>query len=165
MDHPIIVNAFANAKTRVSSEKEEEAPIIYMSFKRTGVFYKDTYWILTGTWNQVDTAIQKAYKAISGEKQDEHFERGDHNTLLDTPFDTWCCGECKFLNCDDKTVCGLKTVCECECEEKTACDEKTKVKCGSHWVPTEHNSMDDLKAYIDSIHRRESYRNYCIEYM
>lgn len=148
MDHPIIVNAFANAKQRASTEEEQE-PIIYMSFKRTGVFYKDTYCILTGTWSQVDTAIQNAYRAINAEKEEEDFERGDHNTLLDTPFETWCCGECKFLNCDDKTV----------------CDERTKVKCGSHWVPTEHKSIDDLKAYIDSIHRCESYRNYCIEYI
>jgi hypothetical protein len=142
MDHPTIVNAFANAKKRMPNN-----PMIYMSFKRTGIFYKDTYCILTGTWDDVDDAIQKNYKEISEEKEEDYFDRGDHNNLLDTPFDTWCCGECTFLNCDDKPV----------------CDEKTNVKCGSHWVSTEYKSKGDLQQFIDGINR--GYNDYSIEYM
>jgi len=139
MDHPIIVNAFDNAKQRTT---EGEEPIVYISFKRENIFYKDTYCILTGTWAEVVVAIENAYMEVNEAKKEEKFDRGDHNNLLDTPFDTWCCGECKLFSCDDKTF----------------------IKCGSNWKATEHASKAELEAYIQQI-KPGYYPTYCIEYM
>jgi hypothetical protein len=140
MDHPIIENAFANAKQRTA---EGDEPIIYISFKRPNMFYKDTYCILTGTWAEVVVAVENAYMEVNEAKQEQHFDRGDHNNLLDTPFDTWCCGECKLFSCDDKT----------------------QLKCGSNWIVTEHDSHAALETYIRQITAGDYYPRYCIEYM
>lgn len=47
MDHPIITNAFENAERRNESK-------IYITFKRDGIFYKDTYLILQGNKYEVE---------------------------------------------------------------------------------------------------------------
>ena len=145
MDHPSIVNAFANAKQRTP---EGEEPIIYISFKRPSIFYKDTYCILKGTWAEVVVAVENAYMEVNEAKQEKYFDRGDHNNLLDTPFDTWCCGECKLFSCQDKTN----------------CDDKTKLKCGSNWITTEHHSKTELETYLNNI-KLGYYPTYSIEYM
>jgi len=140
MNTPIIVNAFANAKKRSA---EDQDPVIYMTFKRSGIFYKDTYCILIGTWSEVALAIENAYTTLVLTQQEEHFDRGDHNNLADTPLDTWCCGDCI---------------------EQTNCDNNTIVKCGSNWDATEHASNADLDDYINSI-KPGYYPEYSIEYM
>jgi hypothetical protein len=145
MEHPSIITAFANAKQRTAAGQE---PSIYISFKRLNIFYKDTYCILTGTWAEVCVAVEHAYMKVNEEKQEEYFVRGDHNNLLDTPFDTWCSGECKLFSCQDK----LK------------CDDTTLVKCGSNWLTTEHDSKAALDTYIQQI-TPGHFQNYCIEYM
>ena len=151
MDHPFIVNAFANAKQRTA---EGQAPIVYLSFKRSGIFYKDTYCILTGTWAEVVVAIENAYTEVNKAKQEEHFCRGDHNNLLDTPFDTWCSGKCKRFSCDDQT----------QCDGQTQCDDQTHIKCGSNWLCTEHDSKTELEEYLNNI-KLGYYPSYSIEYM
>ena len=140
MNTSIIVNAFANAERRVTDGQE---PVIYVSFKRSSIFYKDTYCILVGTRKEVDLAIANAYKTVNAAKQEENFDLGDHNNLLDTPFDTWCCGDCM---------------------EKTNCDNNTSVKCGSNWDAIEHASQADLDDYINNI-KPGYYPMYSIEYM
>ena len=145
MEHPFIVTAFANAKQRTT---EGEEPIIYISFKRPNIFYKDTYCILKGTWTEVCVAVENAYMEFNKSKQDEYFDRGDHNNLIDTPFDTWCCGDCKIFRCDNKTQ----------------CEDKTLVKCGSNWISTEHKTKAELDTYIQQI-TPGYYPKYCIEYM
>lgn len=139
MDHPIIINAFANAKLRTARGQE---PTVYIIFKRPSIFYKYTYRILTGTWREVSVAVENAYRAMHAEKQEKHFDRGDQNNLLDTPFDTWCCGECKLFTCDDKT----------------------HVKCGSNWITIEHESKIELETYLNNI-KHTGNLSYSIEYM
>ena len=146
MDHPSIVTAFANAKQRTAKGEE---PIIYISFKRPNIFYKDTYCILKGTWAEVAVAVENAYMEVNEAKQEKYFVRGDHNNLLDTPFDTWCCGECKLFSC----------------QGKTKCDDNTTLKCGSNWISTEHESNAALDTYIRQIVPGDHYLRYCIEYM
>ena len=95
MNHQSIVTAFKNASRRGSTN-------IYLVYKRENQFYKDTYCILTGNRSDVNKAIINTYKEAAEEKRDN--ARGDHNNLLDTPFDTWCCGACICNNiqrCDD----------------------------------------------------------------
>jgi hypothetical protein len=157
MDHPIIVNAFENARER----NKMQEPKIYIICKRADIFYKDTYCILMGTWSEVNAAIQNAYKVVAEEKQEYGFNRGDHNELLDTPFDTWCCNECTIsAKCDDITKCDYIT----KCDDITKCEDKTAVKCGSHWTFSEYTSQAELEAYLGDI-KPGNYSNYCIEYM
>jgi len=139
MEHPSIVTAFANAKQRTAEGQE---PSIYISFKRPNIFYKDTYCILTGTWAEVCVAVENAYIEVNKAKQIEYFDRGEHNNLLDTPFDTWCSDECKLCSCQDKT----------------------KLKCVSNWLTTEHDSKAALDTYIQQI-TPGHFQNYCIKYM
>jgi len=139
MEHPIIKIAFANAALRTARGQE---PTVYIIFKRPNIFYKDTYRILTGTLAEVSVAVENAYTAMRAEKQEEHFDRGDQNNLLDSPFDTWCCGECTLFRCDDKT----------------------DVKCGSNWIAIEHESKIELETYLNNI-KHTGNLSYSIEYM
>ena len=151
MEHPVIVNAFANAQqSDQTSNSDSKEPSIYMSFHRPNIFYKDTYWILTGTRKEVAGKIQNAYADLNAERQEPYFERGDQNNLVDTPFDTWCSGICNHIQCDDHTV--------------VKCDDHTVVKCGSHWIATEHQSKEELDAYVCNI-QLGYFPRYSIEYM
>jgi hypothetical protein len=119
---------------------ERESTKIYMSFKRENLFYKDSYYILIGNRTEVEEAITKLYKEVEEEKRE--FWRADHIDGLDTPFDTWCSGACICYNIQ----CGAD------------------VKCGSHWTHDEHNSLEELNAYISNIHAGY-YPTYTVEYM
>ena len=139
MDHPIIVNAFKKAYER-NNEKINEK--IYLSFYRPNIFYKDTYCILKGTYEDINIAIANWYKKIIEEKRE--YPRADHIELLDTPFDTWCGGICELT--------GKK------------CSNETIIKCNSQWTHVEHNSEEELDEYIKNI-KPGYYPNYDIEYI
>jgi hypothetical protein len=146
MDHPIIVKAFANAKERQCKNKEVK---IYISFKRTGNFYLDTYCILIGTWAEVNVAIQNTFKIVDQDEKEYALQHDYYKEILDTPFDTWGCSECKFLHCDDKIQLDNKL---------------NSVNYDSLWSCTEHNSQEDLDLYLSNI-QQGYYNNYSIEYI
>jgi hypothetical protein len=136
MEHPTIVTAFKNATERGSAE-------IYLVFKRDNAFYKDTYYILLGNKEQVEQSIINAYKEVAEEKRE--YPRADHNNILDTPFDTWCCGACI-------------------CNNLQRCKDDQDIKCGSQWTHIEHASVEELNNYISTI-RPEYYSRFTVEYM
>lgn len=136
--HSIIINAFVNAKNR-----EKNQDIIYISFLREGVFYKDSYYILIGDKYQVEYAIEKAYKDVAVEKQ--NFPRADMIELLDTPLDTWCNSTC-IRNGNNK------------------CEKNKMMKCASMWTYKEHMSQEELDIYISKL-KPGHYPLYTVEYM
>ncbi len=136
MYHPTILRAFENATKR----NEEN---IYITFKRDGIFYKDTYLILKGNKEEVETAIANAYYDVN--EQRYNAPRADHIDLLDTPFDSWCCGACI-------------------CNNIQRCNDEQRVKCGSQWTRVEHETEEEQKEYINNI-QSGYYPNYTVEYM
>jgi len=132
MEHTIIKTAFENAKAFQKGEKDT-LPIIYMSFQRRGLFYKDTYYILSGNEADVKIKIDKCYEETKCDREEDW--RADGIELLDTPFDTFCSGSCQI----------------------NKCDENQKDKCGSHWIATEFNTKKELDDYIISIPTIKSY--------
>jgi len=136
MDHPTIILAFENA-----ANKNEEN--IYITFKRNGIFYKDTYLILKGNKMKVEEAIEKLYYDVNEERYNS--PRADHIDLLDTPFDSWCCGACI-------------------CDDVQRCDDNQRIKCGSQWTHIEHDSEEEQEDYINNI-KPGYYPNYTVEYM
>uniref|UniRef100_A0A6C0IJN0 Uncharacterized protein n=1 Tax=viral metagenome TaxID=1070528 RepID=A0A6C0IJN0_9ZZZZ len=136
MDHPTIITAFKNASDRGSAE-------IYLVFKRENQYYKDTYYILLGNKTKAEKAIIHAYKEVAKEKR--NYSRADHNNMLDTPFDTWCCGACI-------------------CNDLQRCSDDQDIKCGSQWTHIEHKSEEELNNYISTI-RPGYYPQYTVEYM
>jgi hypothetical protein len=124
MEHPTIKTAFENADKRKRKNK-----IIYVTFLRLGIFYKDTCYILIGTREEVEIAVQKEYKEVEEEKRD--FPRAEHISLLDTPFDSFCNRSC--------------------ISSASQCKDTTKNKCGSMWIHKEHDTKEDLQQYTDSL--------------
>jgi len=80
MDHPTIIRAFNDANAFINGHA-----YVYLSFKRENMFYKDSYFIVKGTHEEVKQAIERMYKDVEDEKRD--FPRADHIDMLDTPFD------------------------------------------------------------------------------
>lgn len=136
MDHPTIITAFANAATR----NEEN---IYITFKRKDLFYKDTYLILKGNKEEVEVSIENAYYDVNEERYSA--PRADYNDLLDTPFDTWCCGACL-------------------CDNIRRCNNNQRVKCGSQWTHIEHETEASQNEYINNI-KPGYYPSFTVEYM
>jgi len=123
MEHPIIVTAFENAVKRNDDK-------IYITFKRIDIFYKDTYCVLSGNKEYVKTAIENAYYDVNEERYSA--PRADHVHLLDTPFDSWCCGACI-------------------CDNIQRCTDEQLIKCGSHWTHIEHAAAEEQAEYIRNI--------------
>jgi len=133
MDHPTIKNAFENAKGRNESN-------IYISFKRSNIFYKDTYLILKGNKEKVAQAIANLYYDVNEERYSA--PRADHIDLLDTPFDSWCSGECILERCNDEQ----------------------SVKCGSQWTHIEHETEEEQLEYIQNI-KPGYYPTFSVDYI
>jgi hypothetical protein len=140
MNHPIIVNAFARADTRARSNEPAK---IFLIFKRANIFYKDSYSILTGTKEEVETKIKQAYADVESEKRD--YPRADNIDLLDTPFDSWCNESCIY-------------------KRMPCCDNNTVAKCMSHWTHTEHTCDEEINTFVANI-KSGAYPNYTIDYM
>jgi len=135
MDHPVISKAF---EQNISGNGK-----IYLIFKREGLFYKDSYYILTGTREEVELKIKMAYEDVESEKRD--YPLADNNELLDTPFDSWCNESCIY-------------------KRMPCCDNNTLVKCATNWTHTEHTSDDDLNAFVENI-KPGYYAHYTVEYL
>ena len=136
MEHPTIIKAFENAEKRGET-------IIYITFKREGIFYKDSYYNLIGTKEEVERKIKKMYLDVEEEKH-EH-ERADGIEDLDTPFDSWCNETCIY-------------------KRMRTCDDKTRVKCASHWTSIEHTSREELLNYISKI-KPGYYPQFTVDFM
>ena len=136
MDHPTIINAFVNSSRRNESK-------IYITFKRDGIFYKDTYLILQGNKEEVEEAISNLYYDVNEERYGA--PRADHNDLLDTPFDSWCCGACI-------------------CNNIQRCNGEQKIKCGSQWTHFVHETEEDQLEYVKNI-KPGYYPTYTVEYI
>jgi hypothetical protein len=133
MNHPTIVTAFDNAATRNESK-------IYITFKRDGIFYKDTYLILQGNKQEVEEAIENLYYDVNEERYSG--PRADHIDLLDTPFDTWCRGACILERCNEEQL----------------------IKCGSQWTHFEHSSEKEQLEYVKNI-KPGYYPTYTVDYI
>ena len=133
MNHPTIITAFKNAATRNKSK-------IYITFKRDEIFYKDTYLILQGNKQDVEKAIENLYYDVNEERYSG--PRADHSELLDTPFDTWCCGACILERCNGEQ----------------------RIKCGSQWTHIEHETEEEQMEYVKNI-KPGCYPTYTVEYM
>lgn len=136
MEHPIIIKAFENAKLRGES-------IVYLTFKRKDLFYKDSYYNLVGTKEEVEEKIKKMYLDVEKEKLD--CPRADGIEDLDTPFDSWCNETCIY-------------------KRMRTCDINTRVKCVSYWTHVEHTSLKELNDYVNTITRGE-YPQFTVDYM
>lgn len=136
MDHPTILSAFANAAARQEDK-------IYLIFKRNDLFYKDTYLVIKGTKQEVEKAIANAYFDVNEERYTA--PRADHIDLLDTPFDSWCCGACI-------------------CDNIQRCTGDQRIKCGSQWKHIEHGSEKEQQEYINTI-KPGTYPTYTVAYM
>lgn len=139
---PISVEtAFTNAvkhngtNTSVSDHSKIK---IYMCFKRLDIGYKNTYYILTGTREEVSIQINNLYEEVEKEKKNSHIMTDDYN-FIETPFESYCNNTC--INIHDEPL--------CEINEKD--------KCCSHWITSEFNSFDELKTYMDLIPYSFSY--------
>lgn len=136
MDHPTIIAAFKHAEERNTDK-------IYIIFKRDSIFYKDSYLILNGNKEYVKQAIENAYYEVNEERYSA--PRSDHIELLDTPFDTWCCGACI-------------------CNNIQRCTGGQRIKCGSQWTHIEHATEEEQVEYINNI-KPGYYPSFTVEYM
>lgn len=136
MEHPVIIKAFSNAKLRGDS-------VIYITFKRKDIFYKDSYYILIGNKEEVEEKIKKMYLEV--EKEKRLYNKADGIEDLDTPFDSWCNENCIY-------------------KRMRTCDNLSPVKCASHWTHNEHNSKEELHDYISKI-KPGTYPNYSVDFM
>ena len=136
MDHPTIVAAFKHAEERNTDK-------IFLTFKRDSIFYKDSYLILKGDKEYIKQAIENAYYDVNEERYSS--PRADHIELLDTPFDTWCCGACI-------------------CNNIQRCTGEQRIKCGSLWTHIEHATEEEQIKYINNINPGY-YPIFTVEYM
>ena len=136
MDHPTIIAAFNHAEERNMDK-------IFLTFKRDSIFYKDSYLILNGNKEYVKQAIENAYYDVNEERYSA--SRSDHIELLDTPFDTWCCGACI-------------------CNNIQRCTGDQRIKCGSQWTHIEHETEEEQVEYINNI-KQGYYPIFTVEYM
>ena len=136
MNHPSIVAAFKHAEERNTDK-------IFLTFKRDSIFYKDSYLILNGDKEYVKKAIENAYYDVNEERYSS--PRADHIALLDTPFDTWCCGACI-------------------CNNIQRCTGDQRIKCGSQWTHIEHATEEEQVEYINNI-KPGYYPSFTVEYM
>ena len=154
MEHPTIIKAFENAEKRKATDsillsllhapiRTNAEPVIYITFKREGIFYKDSYYNLIGTKEEVCKKIKQMYLNVEEEKR-EH-ERADGIEDLDTPFDSWCNEQCIY-------------------KRMRICNDATKVKCSSHWTHVEHASREELEDYISKI-KPGYYPNFSVDLM
>ena len=121
--------------------------VIYMCFKRIDIGYKNTYYILTGTREEVYIQINNLYAEVKKEKEISHPMADDYN-FIETPFESYCNNTC--INIHNEPL----------------CEPFEESKCCSHWVSTEFNSHDELNKYIDLIPYTYSYyKKYHIVYM
>ena len=137
MEHPVLIKAFEAAQLRATDRGQ-----IFMLCKRANIFYKDTYYVVTGDDKTVAEAIKKLATATDDEKTNH--PRADHIDLLDTPFDTWCSGACV--------------------NEIKPCDADTAIKCASVWHNTTFNNTEELNHYIQNI-KPGYYPMYTVEYL
>ena len=138
---PISVEcAFINAKKeqKVNTTDKSQTTKIYMCFKRLDVCYKNTYYILTGTREEVEVYIhmEKLHKKV--EKESTHPMADDYH-FIETPFDSYCNNTC--INIHNEPL----------------CEPFEESKCCSHWVSTEFNSFDELEKYMCLIPYSYSY--------
>jgi hypothetical protein len=134
MDHPSIVSAFQNAYKRNKNT-------IHMVFKRTNIFYKNTYIILSGTSEKIKQIIDILYHDVQEYKKEN--SRGDHDQLDDTPFDTWCGRKC--VNISKGII--------------SECPTANNVSCCSHWEHFEYASEQELNDRVENISTEYSYYN------
>ena len=139
---PISVEiAFTNAVKRDgpnTSDSDCSSISIYMCFKRPDIGYKNTYYILTGTREEVTIQINNLYKEVEKQKKTSHPMADDYN-FIETPFESYCNNTC--INIHDEPL----------------CEPFEESKCCSHWVSTEFNSFDELEKYMCLIPYSYSY--------
>ena len=153
MNHPVIFTAFENAERRYAIANAANANAnpndinenvkIYIIFKRVGIFYKESYYILTGTREEVAYKCIKAYQEVEQEKLE--YPRADHIELLDTPMDSWCNESCIY-------------------KRMPCCRNNTIVKCATNWSHTEYTSNEELNYFTANI-KPEYYTNFSVDYM
>jgi hypothetical protein len=138
MTLPITVEtAFKNAE-----ERNQINPVkIYMCFKRSDIYYKDTYYILTGMKEEVEMYIRDLYQEIEKFNKNEDIHE-DFYGMSDTPFDTFCNEWCLRNN------------------EDNPCSINELDKCASHWISKEYNTQEELNNFINNIPYIYSYYNY-----
>jgi hypothetical protein len=139
MEHTIIKNAFEKSKIL----QQTDNCIIYMSFVRLNIFYKNTYYILYGNKEYVETSIKELYKETEQDRIEDY--RADNIQLLDTPFDTFCSGIC------NTGICNMK--------KYNICNTNDKNKCSSHWISMEYKTKKELDDFIQNIPYIKSYYN------
>ena len=123
-NHRWFVNAFTEmAKT--------EATIVHMCFTRLGIFFKNTYYVFSGTKADLHHAFDLLRQDIDQTKQEEDFGRGDHDEMLDMPLDIFCRNDCGCHT--DETV-----------------GSKENYKC-SHWSFKTFNDREELEKHINTI--------------
>jgi hypothetical protein len=188
MNHPVIIGAFANQENQANNNDNETK--IYLLFKRANIFYRDLYYILTGTKEEVKIKIKKAYQDVEDDKNE--YSRSDDIDLLDTPFDTWCSGACLCDNVRSERIGSERIGSERIGSERIGsdwmrmnmqsehihmqsehihmqsehikCDNNTAIKCASNWTYAEYTSEEALNAYIKDI-KPGYYANYSIYHM
>jgi len=146
---PISVErAFVNAeKEQQINTNDISQTKIHMCFKRNDIGYKNTYYILTGTRQEIETYInmEKLHKKL--EKESSHCMTDDYK-FIETPFETYCNYSCIYLHDDP------------------LCENSEEDKCCSNWVSSEFNNYVELEKYIKIIPHDYSYYNkYHIIYM
>ena len=146
MEHTIIQKAFENAKRNQKTDQ----PIIYMAFQRITIYWRDTYYILSGNVAEVTLAVQKCDEETEKNIVDDWYT--EMKNLIDTPFDTYCGG-------------GHQDEIEEEEEEEeqqhinkqknnNKCTKETKDKCCSQWFSNEFISEETLQEFINTIPQR-----------
>jgi hypothetical protein len=135
MNHPNIINAFKNARTR-----NEDS--IYMVFQRNNMYYTNTYIIMAGTEEKIKKIISTLYNDTTEYKKENL--RGDHDSLDDTPFDTWCGGKC---------VNDIKGYIH-------ECPDENNLSCCSHWEHFEYASEVELNKRVEAIPKEPCYYNH-----
>lgn len=147
MEHTIIQKAFENARRNQTTNN----PVIYMAFQRITIYWRDTYYILSGNVAEVTLAVQKCHEETNKNIVDDWYT--EMKNLIDTPFDTYCGG-------------GHQDEIEKEKEEEekgqnsnkqkksNKCTEETKDKCCSQWFSNEFMSEEALQEFIKTIPQR-----------
>jgi hypothetical protein len=115
---------------KISSEQ----PIVHMCFSRSGIFYKNTHYVFSGTKKDLEFALDKLRQEVYDTQQEPYFNRGNHAELLDTPLDTFCTDKCK-----------------CHLQMESVTETSKKNYTCSHWVLQAFDSDEKLDEHLHAI--------------
>ena len=124
----------------------------YILFKRSHVFFTDTYLVFNGTLDDLNRVMQKQQASLVTN------ERGDHDQLDDTPLQTFCDKSCYRIAMSKAyaNVCGATPEI---IPIVSKCPDEYGNFCASHWDVFYFATHADLLSAVDKIPTEYHYYN------